>query len=103
MRYRPGLTRRLRIASIAFLWLFKDAGAHGVKILRQTLDEHPRFDLSSNAAKVMTTMLITHTNQGFQGFLAEAASVASVLPCWQSFDEKRRPGYVLALAGSCAR
>jgi hypothetical protein len=100
MRYRPGLTRRLRIASIAFLWLFKEAGAHGVKILRQTLDEHPRFDLSSNAAKAMTTMLITHTNQGF---LAEAASVASVLPRWQSFDEKRRPGYVLALAGSCAR
>jgi hypothetical protein len=45
-------------------------------------------------------MLITHTNQTF---LAEAASVASVLPCWQSFDEKRRPGYVRALSGRRVR
>jgi hypothetical protein len=36
-------------------------------------------------------------------FIAEAASVASVLPCRQSFDTKRRTGYVLALAGRYAR
>jgi|GEM_PF-4199005 hypothetical protein len=36
-------------------------------------------------------------------FLAEAALAASVQPCRHSFDEKRLPGYVLALAGRCAR
>jgi hypothetical protein len=36
-------------------------------------------------------------------FLAEAAPAASVLPCRHSFDEKRLPGYVLALAGRYAR
>ena len=36
-------------------------------------------------------------------FPAEATTVASVLPCRQSFDPKLRPGYVLALAGRCAR
>jgi hypothetical protein len=36
-------------------------------------------------------------------FLTEAAAAASVLPCWQSFDEKRQSGYALALAGRCAR
>jgi hypothetical protein len=35
--------------------------------------------------------------------LAEATSVAPATPCWHSFDAKRRPGYVLALAGSDAR
>jgi len=42
-----------------------------------------------------------------QSFLAEAAiaatALASVLPCWHSFDEKRQAGYVLALAGRYAR
>jgi hypothetical protein len=33
----------------------------------------------------------------------EAAQAASVLPCWHSFDAKRRSGYVVALAGWCAR
>ena len=47
------------------------------------------------AAMLMTAN--THT------FLAEAAITASVSPCWQSFDEKRQSGYVLALAGRCAR
>ena len=46
------------------------------------------------------TMLITvHTRTS----LAEAATAASVLPCWDSFDQKRQPGNVLALAGRCAR
>jgi hypothetical protein len=36
-------------------------------------------------------------------FLAEAATVASVTPCWHSFDEKRRPGNVRDHAGRCAR
>jgi hypothetical protein len=36
-------------------------------------------------------------------FLSEAATAASESPCWHSFDEKRRPGYVLALAGRYAR
>jgi hypothetical protein len=35
-------------------------------------------------------------------FLAEAAMTVSGLPCWHSFDAKRRPGYVQALAGRCA-
>jgi hypothetical protein len=45
-------------------------------------------------------MLITHNTPTF---LAEATPVASVLPCWHSFDEKRQDGNVLALAGRYAR
>jgi hypothetical protein len=45
-------------------------------------------------------MLIT---VNIRAFHAEAAPVASVTPCRHSFDEKRRPDYVLALAGRCAR
>ena len=45
------------------------------------------------------TMLTTVNTQVF---LAEAASVASVMPCWHSFDEKRQAGRVLALAGRYA-
>jgi hypothetical protein len=58
------------------------------------------FDLSSDAATTIETMLITLNTPTF---LAEATSVASVLPCWHSFDERRQPGYVLALAGRYAR
>jgi hypothetical protein len=46
------------------------------------------------------TMLITIN---ISTFLAEPVATASVLPCWQSFDEKRRSGYALALAGRSAR
>ena len=46
------------------------------------------------------TMLITVNTQTF---LAEAATAASVLPRWLSLDEKRQHGYILALAGRCAR
>jgi hypothetical protein len=35
-------------------------------------------------------------------FLAEAAGAASVKPC-RHVDGNRRPGYILALAGRCAR
>jgi hypothetical protein len=45
-------------------------------------------------------MLITLDNHTF---LPEAAPAASVQPCRHRFDEKSRPGTVLALAGSCAR
>ncbi len=58
------------------------------------------FDLSSDAATTIETML---TRLNTQTFLAEATSVASVLPCWHSFDAKRQPGHVLALAGRYAR
>ena len=58
------------------------------------------FDLSSAAATTIETML---TKLNTPTFLAEATSVASVLPCWHSFDAKRQPGYVLALAGRYAR
>lgn len=58
------------------------------------------FDLSSDAATTNETML---TRLNTPTFLAEATSVASVLPCWHSFDAKRQPGYVLALAGRYAR
>ena len=58
------------------------------------------FDPSSDAATTIETMLITLNTPTF---LAEATSVASVLTCRHSFDAKRRPGYVLALAATCAR
>jgi hypothetical protein len=45
------------------------------------------------------TMLMTVNTKTF---LAEAANAASASPCRHSFDEKRRPGYALALAGRCA-
>jgi hypothetical protein len=45
-------------------------------------------------------MLITLNTPTFH---AEATSVALVRPCWLSFDEERQCGYVLALAGRCAR
>jgi len=41
-------------------------------------------------------MLITVNSQTL---LTEAATAASVRPCWHRFDEKRQPGYVPALAG----
>jgi hypothetical protein len=41
-------------------------------------------------------MLITVNTRAF---LAEAVVAASGLPCRHSFDEKRQPGYVLALDG----
>jgi hypothetical protein len=58
------------------------------------------FDLFSDAA---TAIEIMQTNLHTPTFLAEATSVASVLPCRHGFDAKRRPGYVLALAGRYAR
>jgi hypothetical protein len=58
------------------------------------------FDLSSDAATTIETMLITLNTPTF---LAEATSVASVEPCRHSFDERRMLGYVLALAGRSAR
>ena len=58
------------------------------------------FDLSSDAATTTDTMPTTLNTPTFH---AEATSVASLEPCWDSFDEKRQPGYVLALAGRYAR
>jgi hypothetical protein len=46
------------------------------------------------------TMLITVNTQAFP---TEVATAASVLPCRHSFDQKRRSGYVTALAGRYAR
>jgi hypothetical protein len=46
------------------------------------------------------TMLITVNTKALH---AEAATVASDLPCRQSLVERHRPGRVLALAGRCAR
>jgi hypothetical protein len=43
------------------------------------------------------------TNPNTQTSLAEATSVASLEPCRHSFDPKRQPGYVRALAGRYAR
>jgi len=43
------------------------------------------------------------TNLDTPMFRAEATSVAQALPCWHSFDPKRRPGYLLALSGRHAR
>jgi hypothetical protein len=58
------------------------------------------FGLSSDAATTIETMLTTLNTPMFH---AEATSVATVRPCWHCFDEKLRPGYVLALAGRYAR
>jgi len=58
------------------------------------------FRLFSVAAITIETMLITLNSPTF---LAEATSVASVPPCWHSFDERRQAGYVRALAERCAR
>jgi hypothetical protein len=58
------------------------------------------FALSFDAATTIKTMLISFNTSTI---LAEATSVASATPCWHSFDAKRRPGYVLALAGRYAR
>jgi hypothetical protein len=56
------------------------------------------WDISSilGRGKSHQTMLITVNTRTF---LAEAVVAASSLPCRHSFDEKRQPGYVLALAG----
>ncbi len=43
------------------------------------------------------------TKQNIQMLPTEAATVVTVLPCWHSFDAKRRSGYVQALSGRCAR
>jgi hypothetical protein len=56
--------------------------------------------LCSDAATTIETML---TSFNTSTILAEATSVAPATPCWHSFDAKRRPGYVLALAGRYAR
>jgi hypothetical protein len=58
------------------------------------------FGLCSDPATTIDTMLI---NLNTPMILAEATSVAQALPCWHRFDAKRRPGYVLALAGRHAR
>jgi predicted metallo-beta-lactamase superfamily hydrolase len=58
------------------------------------------FRLSSDAVTTIDTMLRTANTPTFQ---TEATVVASASPCWHSFDEKRLLGYVLALAGRCAR
>jgi hypothetical protein len=50
-----------------------------------------------------TTIDMMLTNLHTPMLIAEATSVAAALPCRQSFDTKRRPGYVLALAGRYAR
>jgi hypothetical protein len=44
-------------------------------------------------------MLITVNTRQFP---AEAATSVSGLPCWHSFDSKRRLGYVQALTARCA-
>ena len=58
------------------------------------------FALSFDAAPTIETMLITLNTPTS---IAAATSVVSVLPSWHGFDEKRRPGHVLALAGRYAR
>ena len=58
------------------------------------------FDLSSDAATTIETMLMRLDNHTF---LAEAAPAASVQPCRPSLGEMYRPGFALALSGSCAR
>ena len=82
------------------------SAGYSVTTCRTSLElrvEHLReFDLSSmlRPATTIDTML---TNLHTPTFIAEATSVASELPCWHSFDPKRRLGYVLALAGRYAR
>ena len=58
------------------------------------------FALCSDAATTIETMLTTLNTPMFP---VEATFVASTLPCRHSLDEGREAGYVLALAGRCAR
>jgi hypothetical protein len=58
------------------------------------------FRLFSDAAPSHHIMLM---NIDIKTFLPEAATAASASPCWHRFEENRQAGYVLALAGSCAR
>jgi hypothetical protein len=58
------------------------------------------FGLSSDAATTIETMLTTLNTHMSN---AEATSIAPAVPCRHSFDEKRRPEYVLALVGRYAR
>lgn len=84
----------------AFVWRYSGATCRVSLELRV---EHLReLDLSSmlRPATTIETML---TNLRTPTFIAEATSVALDLPFWHSFDPKRQPGYVLALAGRCAR
>jgi hypothetical protein len=46
------------------------------------------------------TMMI---KANIQEFLAETAVAVRALPCWHRSDAIRRPGYVVALAGSSLR
>ena len=82
-----------------FVRLFDSLCTHSLELRVEHLRE---FDLSSmlRPATTIDTML---TNLHTPTFIAEATPVASDLPCWHSFDPKRRPGYVLALAGRYAR
>jgi hypothetical protein len=73
-----------------------------VETLDLRLDRLHCVDVSSilrrgNSHPIMSITVNRHM------FLAEATTVASVLPCRRSFDPKLRPGYVLALSGRCAR
>ena len=65
--------------------------------------EHLRESDLSSMLRPATTIDMMLTNLHTPMFSAEATSVAEVLPCRHSFDTKRRPGYVLALAGRYAR
>jgi hypothetical protein len=50
--------------------------------------------------KSYATMLTTGNTRTFH---TDAATAASVRSCRHSVDQYRRPGYVMALAGRCAR
>ena len=47
------------------------------------------------------TMMMIKANT--QSFFAETAVAVQALPCLHRSDAIRRPGYVVALAGSCLR
>ena len=97
---RLSLGERNRLLQSTFLFGYFPRA--DVTSLDLRLERLPRHDVLSilRRSNNRETMLITVNTKTF---LAEAATAASVLPCWHSFDEKRQSGYVLALAGRCAR
>ena len=66
------------------------------------LEVLPMSDLwSILRSGISHTMMMLKANT--QEFLAETAIAVRALPCWHRSDAIRRPGYVVALAGSSLR
>lgn len=93
----PDYAKRKKSFSVVIL---SDAGRQFVRSSFGSLANVECFIYPPTRQTATNTMLAT-TN--IKMFLAEAATAAAILPCRHSFDERRRSGYVSALAESDAR